>query len=130
MAKRGPQKFVHFKCCHCGELYRIGNNHKCSEVKKMAIDLTGLNTDKKVEVLASNGFITGADRSPESDRKSTHLYKGTFDEPGLPMCHKGWNRNEGYSIWRGNISKKGICKTCLARANKGLDGVIRVDSVK
>lgn len=77
------------------------------------------------EEFAENGYIVGMDRIPEPEcqRKVTHLYKGTFDDPGLPMCKKGWNRGDGYSIWRGNISEKGICKVCLKRANEGLDGI-------
>lgn len=65
-----------------------------------------------------NGYITGQSRDHDDDHKVTHLYKGTFDEPGLPMCKRGWNRDNGtaYSIWRNNISPGGICKICLKRA--------------
>lgn len=74
-----------------------------------------------------DGYIPGQDRnnSPQALRKVAHLYKGTFNNPGLPMCKIGWNRDEGtsYSIWRNNISPAGICKVCLRRALKGLDGV-------
>lgn len=71
-----------------------------------------------------DGYITGQDR--DTDRgQVTHLYKGTFSEPGLPMCKRGWNRDNGtsYSIWRNNIGNGGICKVCLKRALKGLAGI-------
>ena len=72
------------------------------------------------------GYIPGVNRCTHGDYMVTHLYKGTFDDPGLPMCIDGWNRDEhgSYSIWRNNISKKGICNTCLKRALEGLDGVV------
>jgi len=71
-----------------------------------------------------NGYIPGQDR--DTDRgQVTHLYKGTFGDLGLPMCKRGWNRDEGtsYSIWRNNIGKGGICKVCFKRALKGLEGI-------
>jgi len=56
-------------------------------------------------------YIVGQDRNPERNVVS-HLYHGTFDNPGLPMCQRGWNRGEdGYSIWRGNVGEKGVCAT-------------------
>ncbi len=73
------------------------------------------------------GYRPGMDRSPDGHRKVTHLY--TLGESimdfDLPMCAKGWNRENGeaFSIWRGNISNKGICKICMKRAKKGLPGV-------
>lgn len=69
------------------------------------------------------GYITGLGRDYPHPRLS-HLYKGDFSDPGLPMCRNGWNRGEyGYSIWRGNIGVGGICKTCLKRAKNGMEGV-------
>lgn len=69
------------------------------------------------------GYITGLGRDYPHP-KLAHLYKGDFADPGLPMCRRGWNRGEdGYSIWRGNIGKKGICKVCMKRAQAGKDGV-------
>lgn len=72
------------------------------------------------------GYVLGVGRNPEEMNQVTHLYKGTFDNPGLPMCVRGWNRNggESYSIWHNVISFKGVCKVCLRRAQKGLDGVL------
>ncbi len=67
-------------------------------------------------------YIPGQDRDPQKN-VVTHLYHGTFNEPGLPMCKRGWNRGDGYSIWRNNIGDKGICKVCARRAAKGLEGV-------
>ena len=71
-----------------------------------------------------NGYITGQERSTDKGQV-THLYKGTFANVGLPMCKRGWNRDGGtsYSIWRNNIGKGGLCKTCLKRALKGLEGI-------
>jgi hypothetical protein len=66
------------------------------------------------------GFILGLNRIPEPEclRLSSHIYRGTFNEVGDPMCPRGWNRGEdGYSIWRNNIGK-GICRTCLKAAAK------------
>lgn len=70
------------------------------------------------------GYILGLGRDYPYP-KISHLYKGTFADPGLPMCRKGWNRDYGqsYSIWRGNMGKHGVCKVCLRRAQKGLNGV-------
>lgn len=69
------------------------------------------------------GFVVGADRASPSHRVS-HLYQGTFEQPGLPMCRHGYNRDNGetYSIWRGNVVN-GLCKTCVKRAKKKLEGV-------
>jgi len=71
------------------------------------------------------GYIIGMGRNPGEDKLVTHLYKGNFSNPGLPMCRRGWNRSDGfaYSIFRGNTSKAGICRICLKRALKEKDGV-------
>jgi len=68
------------------------------------------------------GYISGLDRKYPYVRVA-HLYKGTFDDPGLPMCRYGWNRGGEYSIWRGHAGRQGICKICLHRARRGLNGV-------
>lgn len=69
------------------------------------------------------GYISGLGRDYPYPRVA-HLYKGTFVDPGLPMCPKGWNRGvDGYSIWRRNEGLWGICAVCLRRAKKGLPGV-------
>lgn len=70
------------------------------------------------------GYILGLGRDYPHP-KLAHLYKGDFSDPGLPMCRRGWNRDDGesYSIWRGNMGKNGICKVCLRRARAGLQGV-------
>jgi hypothetical protein len=77
-------------------------------------------------MLPPTGYIFGADRTPNSKHK-VHIYKGSFNNPGLPMCRKGWNRDNGesYSILRGRFDLgSGICKTCYKRATKGLDGIV------
>lgn len=70
------------------------------------------------------GYITGLGRDyPHPAR--CHLYLGPFSDPGGPMCSYGWNRDGGtsFSIWRGNMGRKGICKICLRRARAGLEPV-------
>lgn len=69
-------------------------------------------------------YVSGLGRSVPHP-KLAHLYEGPFDDPGDPMCKRGWNRDEGasYSIWRNNVGDNGICKVCLRRAEKGLKGV-------
>lgn len=71
------------------------------------------------------GYITGLVRDPGCENKLSHLYKGDFADPGMPMCRYGWNRDDGesYSIFRGNIGR-GICKICMRRAKAGLEGVL------
>lgn len=69
------------------------------------------------------GYVAGVSRKEGGKYRKTHLYKGTFAEPGLPMCTYGWNGGDHYSIFRNNISKKGICDICLGRALKGLNGI-------
>jgi hypothetical protein len=70
------------------------------------------------------GYILGLGRDYPHPPIS-HLYEGTFSEPGYPMCRHGWNRDNGQtaSIWRGNMGKYGVCEICLRRARKGLKGV-------
>ena len=70
------------------------------------------------------GYITGQGREWPCIRR-THLYQGSFADIGLPMCRHGWNRDDGesFSIWRNNVGPKGICKTCMKRAEKSLPGV-------
>jgi hypothetical protein len=78
-------------------------------------------------LLISGDYIAEQGRGNEGYclADETHLYKGTFSAPGLPMCQRGWNRHFGtsYSIWRNNISESGICPVCLDRAQRGLGGV-------
>lgn len=66
-------------------------------------------------------YTTGQDRNEINPR--AHLYKGTFDNVGNPMCGWGWNRGgTGYSIFR-NQPLVDICKICLRRAEKKLNPV-------
>lgn len=72
-----------------------------------------------------DGYVVGLNREPGADQRyHAHLYKGTFNDVGDPMCWRGWNRDDGmsYSIWRGNYGL-GVCKTCLRRAEAGLPPV-------
>jgi len=71
------------------------------------------------------GYITGLGRDYPHP-KIAHLYEGPIENPGNPMCRRGWNRDEGqsYSIWRNNIGSHGVCQVCVRRAQKGLKGVL------
>jgi hypothetical protein len=75
-------------------------------------------------IMIPPGYIVGMDRNNQ-DKVVSHLYRGTHQDPGLPMCARGWNRSDGesYSIFRGQISEKGICQICYRRAVLGLAGV-------
>lgn len=68
-------------------------------------------------------WISGMCRQGRGHLKKTHLFDGTFSDPGLPMCRWAWNKYGEYSIWRNNVSDKGICEICFRRAKKGLKGV-------
>lgn len=74
----------------------------------------------------AEGFILGLERSYNSENKHvSHIYQGTFSEPGAPMCPKGYNRGtDGYSIWRNNIGL-GICRRCLKAAAQSLKDKVR-----
>ena len=65
-------------------------------------------------------YTTGQDRN-EPNIVTAHLYKGTFDNVGNPMCAWGWNRESGfgYSIFRNQPFVK-ICKICSRRAENKL----------
>ncbi len=69
-------------------------------------------------------YVIGLERESNAQvRFKSHLYDGTFGDPGNAMCLRGYNRQEdGYSIWRGVVGK-GICRSCTKRADQGLDGV-------
>ena len=73
-------------------------------------------------MIVPDGYIAGMCRN-EKDKAVSHLYRGTFDDPGEPMCARGWNRlgGHGYSIFRGHISEAGLCRVCLRRAKEGRD---------
>ena len=70
------------------------------------------------------GYIVGLDRNDQ--HLVAHLYKGSMDDPGMPMCVRGWNRSGGqaYSIFRNLQGDAGICQVCLRRALQGKDGVM------
>lgn len=69
--------------------------------------------------MEADGFILGLERSPFSENKhKSHIYRGTFSDPGEPLCPLGYNRGkDGYSIWRNNIGL-GICRRCLLNATR------------
>jgi len=71
-----------------------------------------------------DGYIIGMGRDFPKPVIS-HLYQGTYDNLLGPMCHNGANRDNGdsFSIWRGNIGEKGICKTCMKKAKAGFNHI-------
>ena len=77
----------------------------------------------KEELMHRDWYITWVDRTDWGEKRVTHLYKWTFQDPWLPMCKRGRNRVDSYSIFRNNISKKWICKICEKRAKKDLDWI-------
>lgn len=77
---------------------------------------------------AGREYVTGLDRSTRwgghaGDHIVSHLFDGTFGDPGKPLCRKAYDMDGGWSIWRGNVGSKGICKVCKRRADAGLNGV-------
>lgn len=68
-------------------------------------------------------YVTGLDRNDQ--HLVAHLYRGTFNNCGSPMCARGWNRSDGesYSIFRNNVGDAGICKICLRRAEQKKDPI-------
>ena len=75
------------------------------------------------KVINGKEYVVGLLRESGSNKThKSHLYNGSHDEPRLPMCHYGWNKVDGYSIWRGNYGL-GVCKICVKRANLGLEGI-------
>ena len=73
--------------------------------------------DKPGVRIAGRHYITGRDRN--EDDAVAHLYRGNFENPGNPMCVRGWNRldGHGWSIFR-NLPDVRICKVCLRRARE------------
>jgi len=80
-------------------------------------------------------YIPGMGRNPGEERQVSHLYvEITLPDPDdvrltidtyLPMCQRGWNRSNGasFSIFRGHVAARGVCKICQRRAEAGLPGV-------
>jgi len=83
--------------------------------------------------IKNENYITGVFRGDGGENMVTHLYKGDMQNPGFPMCSRGWQRKwydkDGniedyeYSIFRNNITNKGICKVCMRRAESGLQPI-------
>ena len=72
-------------------------------------------------MILPEGYILGQDRNDMN--LVTHIYKGNFNDPGLPMCVRGWNRSsgEGYSIFRGTVGD--VCRICVKRTLDGKNGI-------
>lgn len=89
-------------------------------------------------VFNNKEYITGMFRGDNGINMVTHLYLGTFSDPGYPMCSRGWQRKwydkDGniedyeYSIFRNNVSNAGICQVCMKRAMKGLPPIEKPNS--
>lgn len=83
--------------------------------------------------IAGIDYVLGMFRGDNGENMVTHLYNGSFSEPGFPMCSRGWQRkwyddngkieDYEYSIFRNNVSSVGICQVCLNRAYKKLDPI-------
>lgn len=67
--------------------------------------------------IAGRSYVVGQDRN--EPKAVAHLYYGNFNDPGNPMCVRGWNRSDGdgYSIFRNNWSGE-LCKVCIKRAQQ------------
>jgi len=61
----------------------------------------------------------------EGEGKISHMYARYDNGDYLPMCRKGWNRDDGgkFSILRGHHGTKGLCKTCKKCTDAKLEGV-------
>jgi hypothetical protein len=91
-------------------------------------------------IINGKEYVTGVFRGDGGSNMVTHLYEGTFSEPGNPMCSRGWQRkwydengkleDWEYSIFRNNISSAGICQVCMKRAIKGLSSISKPKSRK
>lgn len=64
-------------------------------------------------------------RNEGEERQVSHMYAEYDNGDYLPMCRKGWNRSDGesFSILRGHVGAKGICKTCQRNKDAGKPGV-------
>lgn len=80
---------------------------------------------KKVLPNDDQRYVPGMGRNPGEQYGRSHLYYVTDDWDYEPMCGYGWNRSNGeaFSIFRGHIAMRGICKFCQKRADKKLRGV-------
>lgn len=69
-------------------------------------------------------YVIGMGRNPKEEDQCSHLYARYSDGSMLPMCQKGWNRSDGaeFSILRGHVGRKGVCKTCEKNKDSGKAG--------
>lgn len=91
-------------------------------------------------IINKTEYVTGVFRGDNGQNMVTHLYKGTMNDPGFPMCSRGWQRkwydekgkieDYEYSIFRNNISSPGICRVCMKRAIKNLPAIERPKNKK
>lgn len=76
------------------------------------------------DIVPGPEYVLGMDRSTQGKYMRSHYYllkNGEYE----PMCRFAWNRDDGesFSIWRGHMGNRGLCKICLKRAQQGLGGV-------
>ena len=74
--------------------------------------------------MSGRKFIEGLDRNEQHAIRS-HLYEVMEPYALVPMCEFGWNRSDGtsFSIFRGNVSKRGTCRVCIRRRDSDLPSV-------
>lgn len=72
-------------------------------------------------------YIEAIGRNEGEDKQHSHLYALTEKGDYWPMCIYGWNRSDGesFSILRGHAGRKGLCKICQKRKDKGLDPIYK-----
>lgn len=73
----------------------------------------------EVEYWNALGYLPGLGRDFPYPPKA-HLYRGSMNDVGDPMCKRGWNRDKGrsFSIWRNNVGEDGICGNCINAARR------------
>jgi len=79
------------------------------------------------------GYIEAIGRNPGEGNNHSHLYAIDVNGDLWPMCIYGWNRSDGerFSVLRGYVGKRGLCKICSKRAKEEKPPVIdAVDSHK
>jgi len=77
--------------------------------------------EQKLRDCTLEGYITGMDRSKDwLDSLSAHIYAGTFDAPEYGLCKRSMDSGGGFSIFRNNVGRKGICKICMRKLMRNL----------
>lgn len=78
---------------------------------------------KKLEDGELDGYITGMDRSVDwTESLVAHIYRGEFDAPTEGLCAYSMDEDGYFSIFRNNIGRKGVCRICLKKLMKEING--------